>query len=66
MSADHKIPWYGHLIFATMFACLFSAVPFWTVGHPFWTVGLTVHQASIAAVIIFPITLIAYAVAIRK
>jgi uncharacterized membrane protein len=58
MNADHKIPWYGHLIFALMFACLFSAVPFWIIG-------LTLQQARIAAVVVFPIAIIAYVVALR-
>jgi hypothetical protein len=48
-----NIPWWGHVIAATVIASLFAAVPFWT--H-----GLTLMGATICAGIIFPAVVVLY------
>lgn len=56
--SDDKIPWWFHVIMATLIASGFAAVPFWT-----W--GLTVQMAGIAAAVILPSIIVAYILATR-
>lgn len=51
--------WLGYGCIGILVAGLFAAVPFWTLG-------LTLDQATVAAAIIFPLVLIAYAFAIWR
>jgi formate/nitrite transporter FocA (FNT family) len=56
----HRVgSWLGHAFMAAMIAGLFAVVPFWT--H-----GLTLDQATKAAVVIFPLVIFAYTFAIWR
>jgi hypothetical protein len=46
-----QVPWWMAVIMATVLAALFTAVPFWT---------LTPSEATTAAVVVFPWTLISF------
>jgi hypothetical protein len=56
---ERPVPWWFSVIYVTMIAAVFAAVPFWTRG-------LTLTMAEIAAAIIFPSVAIFFAVALWR